>query len=75
MEGTLQQCLNLGFPLVLAVCMLSMWGRGRMYSHPQHTMRRAALTGRFLTNIRNAGFSLHVEWRHILPKSRRAVLG
>src|SRR6185437_17182202 len=50
-EGTLQQCLNLGFPLVLAVCMLSMWGRGRMYSHPQHTMREAATTGRFLTNV------------------------
>ncbi len=50
MEGTLQQCLNLGFPLVLAVCMLSMWGRGRMYSHRQHTMRWAAMPGRFLTN-------------------------
>lgn len=55
MDGALQQRLILGVPLVLAVCMLSMWGRGRMFSHPQRTMWQAAATGRFLTNIvRNA---------------------
>jgi hypothetical protein len=52
--GALLKRLILGVPLVLAVCMLSMWGRGRIGSHPQHTMRWAAATGRFLSNFKHA---------------------